>query len=895
MNPNKEQEKLIEETEGCYLVDAGAGTGKTFTVTERYVEILEEARPDDIFLSTFTRNAAEEMSERIAEKSSYRTSEIYNAPISTFHSYCQGVLERHGFNTPEELGIDEEIESIETLESKIRELQYFESFYGDFKSRNPEFEGFYSVVNDSGELLDLLKSLASRGVIPEENGWFLNSEEYLDGDYDTFRELFKEVNRPRDGKNGNKKQSVLRQRLYSYRYKDFPEDAPKYSDIAGDYGCKQVRKDFMRKAFEEDREELKEFVRRLYFEYMEHCLRNSYLNFGFIMALAYVTLYSSDEARESERFDYLMIDEFQDTNEIQLKISLLLAERPNICVVGDWKQSIYSFQYADVDNIRKFEERMNQNIEELNSDRRRVSFDSVEVDRVDLKRNYRSTQEILDSAEQSFTLRGNDYETVEQPDLVSLESEASHSPGEVGKLLCENEKENLLRMVQKVKMEGSIGGEDLSYSDIAVISRTRSFGLDLQDLADVYGIPAAYEGGIELFNTSEAKILLAWLRALQDSRKGWAVILERTGYSLKEAEKILEEDEIPENLLEFHNVLEEMEGLESQMRAVFERYGLENPVTEKVIDVLTDVYRSSFMTSGELVQFIEDNIEEKEIYEVDTSRERDCAKIQTIHGAKGLEYPVVFVADVNQGRFPSTNGNYRPVTFDDVTGLRQRKVFRPEEGYVFDNWRSEILSKCTGGRYDEERRLMYVAMTRAEKYLYISAEEERKSKFFEDLELETSFLSERPEEQDSQEERGEVLKVVPPKASRRRLVSTTEEIDLEEERTGNTDYGKDLHRFVKQYLEGKEPENLEQRKIAEKIDSLTGEKQAEVEFALPREERVYTGRADLVAVSDEKIKVVEFKTSDSFEEAYTEQLRIYREAFQELYPGKEVDAEVFLV
>ena len=125
----------------------------------------------------------------------------------------------------------------------------------------------------------------------------------------------------------------------------------------------------------------------------------------------------------------------------------------------------------------------------------------------------------------------------------------------------------------------------------------------------------------------------------------------------------------------FRDELEELEDLESQLRTILDRYGLENPITEKIIDVLTDVYRSSFMTRSELVQFIEDNIDENEIYEVDTSRRRNCVKIQTIHGAKGLEYPVVFVADVNKGRFPSRNGNYRPIMFDEVIGLRQRKIF----------------------------------------------------------------------------------------------------------------------------------------------------------------------------------------------------------------------------
>lgn len=897
MNPNSEQKKLIESTEGSFLVDAGAGTGKTFTVTERYANLLNKVEPEDIFLATFTRNAAEEMSERIAEKTDYKTSKIYNAPISTFHGYCQGLLERHGFNSPRKLGIEDEIENIETLESQIRERQYFDSFYENFRSERPEYFEFYNLIDNSTNLLDLLKSLASRGVIPTENDWFLNSEDYLDGDFETYREIFKKLNKPRDGKNGNKKQSTLRQRIYSIKKKELPEEAPEYTDIAGDYGCKQVRKDFMSKAFKEDREKLKDFIREIYFEYLKYSLRNSYLNFGFMMALAFVTLYSNENAREAESFDYLMIDEFQDTNEIQLKISLLLAERPNICVVGDWKQSIYSFQYADVDNIRKFEERMNENIEELNSDIQRVNFDSLGVEKIDLKKNYRSTQEILDSAEQSFELRGNSYESVEKPSIVSLESEVSHDESEVKKLLCEEEKLNILQKIQEVKENFSYEGRDLNYSDIAVISRTRSFGLELQDVADKFGVPAAYEGGIELFNTSEAKLGLAWLRALNDSRKGWAVILEEAGYSLTQAEKIFddEDEEIPRNLIEFKEELDALEGLEVQLRTIFQHYGLENPVTEKIIDVLTDVYKSSFMTSGELIQFIEDNIDENEIYEVDTSRRRDCVKIQTIHGAKGLEYPVVFVADVNQGRFPSRNGNYKPIMFDDVVGLRQRKVFDPENSYVFDNWRSEILSRCVGSQYDEERRLMYVAMTRAEKYLYISAEKDRVSRFYEDLNLEQERLKEKPEEVKESGEEVEKLEVGKPDSARKRLVSTSEKVELDEALTENTEYGERIHEFMEEYIEyGVRPETEEEKNIAEKINSLDGEIETEVSFTYPRGNVVYTGRVDIVAETDDKIIILDVKTSDNFEESYKKQMEIYKEAFEQI-SDKKVETEIFEV
>ncbi len=886
MNPNSEQQKLIDSLEGLYLVDAGAGTGKTFSITERYVNLLENHEPNDILLATFTRNAAKEMSDRIADRSSYTASEIYNAPISTFHSHCQRILDSYGLDAPKLLGIDQELGNVNTLESNIRELQYFEEFYGEFRSRYEDYHDFYAIIHDDSTLLYLVKSLASRGIIPEENGWFLNSEEYLDGDYSEFKKLFRELNRPRE--NGDyKKQSVLRQRIYSYRYKNFPEDAPEHKDIVGDRGCKQVRRDFCRKAFEENREKLKQFLHDLYYEYLEFSLRNNYLNFGFVMALTFVTLYENNTAREQASFQYIMIDEFQDTNEIQLKISLLLAEKPNICVVGDWKQSIYSFQYADIDNIRKFRKRINSNIDELNQGETRINFSELDVETIELKKNYRSSQDILDAAEQAFTLRGNSYEEVKKPSLVSLKSQVSEE-SEVKKLICEEEKENILAEILKVKEE-----KGLEYSDIAVLSRTRRFALELQDEADQYNVPAAYEGGLELFNTAEAKILLAWLRALRESRKGWAVILERTGYSLTEAKELLDNEEIPENLKSFREDLEGL-GIEALSRKVFDNYGFENPVTEKIIEVLTNVYKSSYMTWGDMIRFIQDNIEENEIYEVDSSTERDCIKIQTVHGAKGLEYPAVFIVDVNQGRFPSRNGNYSPIMYDDVVGVRKRKIFDRKNHFVFDNWKTEILSNCIGSRYDEERRLMYVAMTRAERYLYISSEQNRESKFFHDLELKEKQLDCLPEKLEKQNHEKPVLKASKPERERKRLVSTSEKLEMDEKQTDNTEYGRKLHIFMENYVKRlDEPETSEEEKIAEKIDSLSGELETEVKFRLPKDGAVHKGRIDLLVIEKDKITVIDLKTSDNFNDAAEKQLKIYREAMEEIYPDKEVKTEIF--
>ena len=887
MNPNKQQGRLIDNTEGVYVVDAGAGTGKTFSITRRYVNILEGSRPEDIFLATFTRNAAEEMSDRIASKTDYKASKIYNAPISTFHSHCQNILERHGFNTPKEIGINDQLENIDPLESKIREQQFFDDFYGNFQANNPDYLDFFVVIQDQNKLLNLLKSLASRGVIPEEKGWFLNSEDYLDGDFEEFKGLFKKLNKPRETDSG-KKQSILRERMYSYNYKELSEEAPEYNDIVGDYGCKQIRKDFCKKSFQEERERLKEFIHDIYFEYLRYCLENNYLNFGFLMALTYVTLYTDSEARENEQFQHIMIDEFQDTNEIQLKISLLLAKRPNICVVGDWKQSIYSFQYADIDNIKRFKKRMNQYITQLNRNGDRVNFDSIEVEKINLVKNYRSSQEILDASEQAFTLKGNQYETVPEPDIVSLESEASIDETEIKKYSCEDEKENLLAKIQELSSE-------YDYSDIAILSRTRRFGLELQEEASEYGIPVAYEGGVELFNTEESKLLLAWLRAMRDSRKGWAVILERTGYSMTQARKILEEDKIPKNLLEFREDLKGLE-IESVMRKVFSFYGFENSVTEKIIEVIVDTYSSSFMTESDLIQFIEENIDEGEIYEVDTSRNRDSVKVQTVHGAKGLEYSVVFVSDVNYGVFPSKNSSSSSISFDDVIGLRQRKIFDEEKGYVFDNWKAEILNKCIGGRYDEERRLMYVAMTRAEERLYITSEKGDESRFYKDLDIEEQHLESEPEKVEEETEERPELEIDEPESVRKRIVSTSEEADLDEKLTSNAERGNEIHRFAEKYIKkGLEPESSAEQELAEFIDSLEGEVESEVSFSYPNEDSVINGRVNILAATESKVKVVDIKSSDNFEGSYKDQMEIYREAFEQIYPNRKVVGSIFEV
>jgi len=147
--PNDEQKELIESTEGLYLVDAGPGTGKTFAITRRYGNIIDQpdVEPEDVLLVTFTRSAAAEMKERIVEHSTYGLRELADAPIQTFHSHCHDILSEHGYATPRHLGLDGQITgSTRVVDNELIEGELFREFFSQFRSNHSEYTDFYRVL-----------------------------------------------------------------------------------------------------------------------------------------------------------------------------------------------------------------------------------------------------------------------------------------------------------------------------------------------------------------------------------------------------------------------------------------------------------------------------------------------------------------------------------------------------------------------------------------------------------------------------------------------------------------------------------------------------------------------------------------------------------------------------
>jgi len=545
--PNPAQDELITSTDGIYKVDAGAGTGKTFAVTRRYGTIVGQdgIDPSDVLLVTFTENAATEMKERIVGHAPYKMRELADAPIQTFHSLAHDLLDEHGAAAPTLIGIDGYISGSTTIvDNELIEAQLFADFFDRFSASHPEYESFLGVVDDPTALLSEIKKLAAKGVFPTADGWYRSGEAALDGDFEAFESLFAEQNAPR---NSGNKQSKLRAGLTEYGDGGLhTPDAPPKHEIRGT--GKQIPAEIAELVFEEDRRELKSFVHDLYFEYLEFAVERNYLNFAFLQLFAFVLLCENHALRASIAYEYVMIDEFQDTSEIQFKLALLLSSGANFCVVGDWKQSIYSFQYAAVENLTAFADRIKQFRSDLNDSHRRVDISDADIaalETISLTKNYRSTQSILDFSSHAFSTPATSSESHSPQSVESLRADKAADDSRIEAFQHAEEHDALL-----TKIEALVGNPDYAiqtadgsrvptYDDIAVFTRTRSFGRELLERAEAASVPMAYEGGVELFRSALAKLLLAWLRIVEyDVDRGWAPILERAGYAMGDIEAI---------------------------------------------------------------------------------------------------------------------------------------------------------------------------------------------------------------------------------------------------------------------------------------------------------------------------------------------------------------------
>ncbi len=918
-SPNERQQQLIDSTDGLYLVDAGAGTGKTFAVTRRYANIVskEDIEPDDVLLNTFTRNGATEMKDRIVANCDYDMRALKDAPIQTFHSLCNDILDQHGFHAPAHLGIDDSITgSTQVLENETIEREYFREFVNGFSDDHDEYADLLCCLSDPAELLDLVKNLASKGIVPTADGWYGDSRDDLEGDFDEFKAVFDELNQPR---NDGNKQSELRSDLGSYgRNNCYLPDAPDRNELRGEYGSKSVPEEVAERVFTEDRDHLLEFVSEIYFGYLEFALGRNYLNFSFLQLFAFVLCREDEQLRTTLEFEYVMIDEFQDSSEIQFKLALLLSGTDNVCVVGDWKQSIYSFQDAAIENITEFESRLERFATELNDDAERVSFPLEPVTTIELEQNYRSTQSILDFSENALVAPGSTRESIDRESvldrIVSLVSNTEGDHSRIEAFQHAEEYEAILTKIQEIvgndeyaiEVDGKL--RPPTYGDIAVLTRTRDFGRELLSTAEDFGFPTAYEGGIELFRTDQAKLLLAWLRILEEgpaAERGWAVVLERAGYTLDEIEYVLENDAYPDAMEAFRSELRRLETHSAVIRRVFDRYGYDGSTADTVLTTVKSVHSSTMMTRGDLIRIIERGIENGDTQPVQTTAGTDSVAVQTIHSVKGLEHPIVILGNMNSGAFPPSGGTNGTIRYSEKAGIRQRKCYDElhSDPYVYDNWRSDVLRKCRPTEYDEERRLLYVGMTRAQDHLLFGAGEDPNS-FLEELPVEIESVdSDVSRVSEPQSERTQLTIEMPASAGPESYSphSLMDDSVYDDSSGRGMEFGSRVHEFAEDYVLGNDltPSNDDEQHVKTFLDGLSGDLLTEERAYLPLEvdgDRItLSGIIDLVHVTDETVEIIDFKTDLSryAESEYRLQLSVYYHVLEEWFAGRNVTASIF--
>ncbi|MDP3998737.1 MAG: UvrD-helicase domain-containing protein [bacterium] len=413
-----------------------------------------------------------------------------------------------------------------------------------------------------------------------------------------------------------------------------------------------------------------ETAAKIYLTYQKILKENAALDFDDLL-LETVRLFQKEPpilTRYQNRFRYILIDEYQDTNRAQYALGKLLAGRwRNICVVGDASQSIYSWRGADFRNLMSFKN----------------DFPDLKV--FNLEQNYRSTQKILDAA-YHVILRNTSHPI--------LKLWTQNPPGEKINLYeSPNEHEEAEFIINQIASHAMRHkpalptGRPYALSNFAIFYRTNAQSRILEETLLRAGLPYALVGGTRFYERREIKDVLAYLRLL---------VNPKDTVSYKRIEKLgkarLQKFLGFAGKLDYSNIKKELPTLEilDELLAKTGYLELYDPKVEEDLTRLENIkeLRSVATEFPDPTNFLENvALVEQEYYPdnpVGNGEKKNTVTLMTLHAAKGLEFPVVFIIGMEEGLFPHS-----------------RSLLDPQE-------------------LEEERRLCYVGMTRAKEKLYLT-------------------------------------------------------------------------------------------------------------------------------------------------------------------------------
>ncbi len=598
---NPAQAEAVQITSGPLLILAGAGSGKTKTLTHRIAYLVAEQGvwPSDILAVTFTNKAAREMRERLAGLLHEANSRSFMPWMGTFHSICVRLLRIDGgaIDIPQRFVIYDEDDRRSLIKQIMKEKH----------------------INDRE-----LKAAAVSSAISGAKNELLDPEAY-------------EANA------------------------QYP---------------------FMQK------------IADIYRAYEASRRAANALDFDDLLIEAVRLLRDSPDVRAKWRdhFKYILIDEYQDTNAAQYQlVKYLVNDQQNICVVGDDWQSIYSWRGADFTNILNFER----------------DFKGATV--IKLEQNYRSTGNILEAAHNVIT------KNTQRTDKKLWTATGSGAPVQVHGVYDESEEARMV--ADRISTHAAIGARH--YGDFAVLYRTNAQSYTLERAFLQQRVPYQIVGGVRFYDRKEIKDIVAYLKLLYQphDRMSFSRIanVPTRGVGATSLERFLRyqsdtgTDIITAlNKLAFEPVVSgkakiALSALGSRLQKIQSIIETASPA-EIIEEVIKGVgYRDfildgtpqaedreenigSLISDAQTFTSLSDFLEEVALMSsVDTADDRQKVTLMTLHAAKGLEFPVVFMVGMEEGILPHSR--------------------------VFESGPSEL---------EEERRLCYVGMTRAREELHLS-------------------------------------------------------------------------------------------------------------------------------------------------------------------------------
>lgn len=626
----------------------------------------------------------------------------------------------------------------------------------------------------------------------------------------------------------------------------------------------------------------------------------------------------------------MMIDEFQDTNNSQLMISLMLMSEPNMCCVGDWKQGIYGFRNVSIQNIIHFEDAVAGIWRFLNDDVERISFKIPEIHKMQLDVNYRSSKEIVNTAFKCLYQPAVRNDEVDKNSVDSLVVRLEAENGDYGgftEVRYVEAKDQDDEMNQVIRAIGDYMTNDkymirtfndttqkyderrVEFGDIAILCTKGNSCRAVKKVLRDAGIPAFLQGDVEIMSTREGKMCLAWLKYINNEKdeNGFIPIMADLGYNMMELRAAKKDDLIPESIIDKReSLVRKKRRITDMLSEIFAFYpDFDADIVQSIVNTLSNEYKSSLQTISGMISMMEDDIENRTVYPVEATIDSGAVKIMTMHKAKGLEFGIVIIPFMDAGITPMKRQPDKSVVFQSSSaGVRCTQMVGDFNGYrkICKSWKTALVKKAENMNYDEDRRLMFVAMSRAHQYetlicgKYDKKGEENHSTFMKglsdgryteipdsdfDLEKQLNRTCEKP--------------VFPEYTPRKIRMGVHDIMELDFSTDGETvtdeicpkgvKYGTEVHDDAHMMFKGidprePKPEHAEIQKVLDGINDAR-EKYAEIECMLPIEGTnvVLKGYIDLMAVFPDHVEIHDYKTdaemSEQIEYEYKLQLSVY--------------------